>query len=274
MKVHGVDFYYNWCKSHNYIPIACKVMGSHMFGTNTPMTRDIDLYGVHVQPPKDFMSINPVPLTHQFDIGYNGINLEYKSMDILHFARMIAKGSINEIIWLFKEPNLGLHDRIYNDTLYTWELKLWLRHHLPQDFGKSFFGMMEGNYQKYIVKYNEKDHKLYKKFLHIFCAGWSYYRILCKLAHTKSGYYYTRDIDFKLPLLVSRTNCLLNLIDHKARDMPLDNYELGYYKLKYEDFVEWLQKHEAKYLPKITFLDTPMSDELLTQVRLGLFDKE
>ena len=248
-------------------------MGSHMFGTNTPMTKDIDFYGVHVQPPIDFMSREPVPLIHTFNVGYNNTNLEYKSMDILHFARMITRGSINEIMWLFKEANIGKYDRIYNDLLYGWDLNMSFRHHLSQDFGKSFFGMMQGNYQKYIVNRDGKDHKLYKKLLHIFCAGWSYYRILFKLAHTDDGYYYTRDMSFKLPHLMGRTPCILNLISHKAREVPLDDAELRYYELMYEIFVVWLQKQEEKYLPMITFLDEPISNIGLTQFRLGLFNK-
>ena len=244
-----------------------------MFGTNTPKTRDIDFYGVDVQPPLDFMSSEPVPLIHQFNVGTNEHTLEYKSMDILHFARMITKGSINEIIWLFKEANLGKYDRVYNDLLYKWDINMSFRHHLSEDFGKSFFGMMKGNFQKYVVNREGKDHKLYKKLLHIFCAGWAYYRLLVKLAYADEGYYYARDMSFKLPQLVARTPCILNLIDHKARDAPLDNYELGYYRLKYEDFVAWLKIQEAKYLPKITFLDDSISDMGLTNLRLRLFDK-
>lgn len=273
MKIHGVDFYYAWCKSHGYIPIALKVLGSHMFGTNTPATKDIDFYGVHVQSPKDFMVLKEPTLVHTFNITANNTILEYKTMDILHFVKMIHRNSINEIIWLFKEPNLMVYDRIYNDLIYEWDLSFFLRNDLNKDFGNAFFGMMEGNYEKYIERKADKNHKLYKKFLHIFCNGWAYYKLLFKLAHTEEGYYGYLDIDFNLPPLIRNNVCILNLLDHKAQEKPLDDLELEYYKIKYNDFIEWLRAQEAKYIPQIEWNPKPNFDWLVP-FRLGLFEKE
>jgi len=270
--LHGVDFYLAWCKSNNYIPIALKVMGSHMFGTNTPSTKDIDFYGVHIQPPVDFLGMDSFPrLIHHFEYEVNGITYEYKSMDIKHLYLMLRKGSINEILWLFKGPNTLSYDRIYNDMLYH-ELKMVACYHLPLTLGKAVFGMMDDNYQKYITNRSEKDHKLYKKFLHIFCTGWAYYRLLFKLAHTHIGFYHYKDIDFKLPKLVSCQRQFKHLIHHKSQQRRLSDTEVSGYSFLFLKFRTWLQQQEEKYKQNVQLETSPMSDELLMNTRLALFD--
>lgn len=270
MKIHGVDFYYVWCKAHNYIPIALKVMGSHMFGTNTPMTKDIDFVGLHVQPPVDFLGMKPARLIHHFDIPNSTIKYEFKSMDINHLFKMLSKGSINEILWLFKEPDTLAHDRIYNDMEYH-DIKMSACYHLPQTLGNAVFGLMEGNFQKYIIRGAVKEHKKYKKLLHIFCCGWAYYRLLFKLAHTNQGFYHYKDIDFRLPPLVRAQHEIDMLIRHKASKTELNTYEIKVYIKAYEEFTQWLREQEARLKPKVYLETSPMLNELLMNIRLGLF---
>jgi len=271
MMIHGVDFYYVWCKEHNYIPIALKVLGSHMFGTTTLATKDIDFMGLHVQPPIDFLGRIPARLIHHFDIPNNNINYEYKSMDINHFFKMIQKGSINEIIWLFKQPDWLAHDRIYNDMKYQ-DIKMIACYHMPQSLGRAVFGMMDGNYQKFIVRREDKEHKLYKKFLHIFCIGWAYYRLLFQLAHTDNGYYHYKDIDFMLPLLVRYQHDIDMLVRHKESGIELNTFEIELFIKLYTEFVHWLTRQEVKYKPKLTLeVDDSVLDSLLMQTRLSLF---
>lgn len=271
MKIHGVDFYYAWCKTHNYIPIALKVMGSHMFGTNTSATKDIDFVGLHVQPPIDFLGRNPARLIHHFDVQYTNINCEYKSMDINHFFKMIRKGSINEIIWLFKEPDTLAHDRIYNDMEYH-DIKMSACYHMPKTLGKAVFGLMDGNFQKYVIRHSNKEHKLYKKFLHIFCIGWAYYKILFKLAHTDNGYYHYKDINFRLPKIVRYQHDIDMLVRHKESGIKLNCLEIEVFIKLYTEFKDWLIRQEAKYKPKLTLgVDDSALDSLLMQIRLSLF---
>lgn len=273
MNIHGVDFYYVWCKAHNYIPIALKVLGSHMFGTNTLATKDIDFVGLHIQPPIDFLGRTPEPLIHHFDIQNNNIKYEYKSMDIIHLFKMIQKGSINEIIWLFKEPDTLAHDRIYSFKEYQ-ETKMIACYHMPETLGKAVFGLMEGNFQKFVIRRSGKKHKLYKKFLHIFSIGWAYYRLLFQLAHTDNGYYHYKDIDFRLPLLVRYHHDIDMLVRHKESGIELNTYEIELFIKLYTEFTQWLTEQEAKYKPKLTLeVDDSALDSILMQTRLSIFSE-
>jgi hypothetical protein len=130
---------------------------------------------------------------------------------------------------------------------------------------------MEGNYQKYVVREAGKGHKLYKKFLHIFCNGWAYYRLIFKLAHSKDGYYHHQDIDFRLPILVRYHHEIDRLMRHKACGIELITYEIEILKKAYLDFKQWLELQEAKLKPKIYLEDVPVLDSLLMNLRLGLF---